>query len=92
VEITMKRWIISVLFAIFVSNPAVLGAADDQLNPGKAILFDFTFFKIPIGSNPDSNAAKEKKEEGAAKNDETKEKEKQDKKVDDAIRKAWEER
>ena len=91
-ELTMKRWIIFVLLAIFLSIPAVLGAADDQLDTGRGTFLDFPFFKIPIGSNPDSKAAKEEKKEAEARNDETKEKEKQDKKVDDAIRKAWEER
>lgn len=89
VEFTMNRWIISVLLTVFLSIPAVSGAADDQLDPGRTSLFNLPFVKIPIGSNLDS---KDKKEEGQAKNNETKEKEKQDKKVDDAIKKAWEER
>jgi len=92
VEFTMKRWIIAVLLAIFLSIPAVSGAADDQFDPGRGTFLGFPFFKVPLGSNPDSEAVREKKEQGEARNDATKEKEKQDKKVDDAIKKAWEER
>jgi hypothetical protein len=88
----MKRWIISVLLAILLSTPAVAGAVDDQFDPGRATLFNFWLFKTPIGSAPDSKAAEEKKEGAEAKFDESKEKEKQDKKVDDAIKKAWEEK
>jgi hypothetical protein len=84
----MKRWIISVLLAIFLNSPAVSGAADDQSDQGKATFFDIPFFKIPLGANSDSKATKEKKEaEEKAKKEEKKEKE--DKKVDDAIKKAW---
>jgi hypothetical protein len=91
-ELTMKRWSISILLAIFLSIPAVLGAADDQLDTGRGTFLDFPFFKLPIGSNPEAEAGREKKEQGEARNDATREKEKQDKKIDDAIRKAWEER
>ncbi len=85
----MKKWIISVLFAILLSYPAVSGAVTDDYDTGKATMFSFPFFKIPIGSKPDSDAADGKKDAGDAKNDQTREKEKQDKKVDDALRKAW---
>ena len=88
----MKRWIISILFSILLSYPAVSGAVDDTFDPGKAMLFSYPFLKVPLGDNPDSNAAKEKKVEGEAKIDEKKEKEIRDKKVDDAIKKAWEEK
>ncbi len=82
----MKRWIIFVLLATFLSIPAVSGAAaGDLYDSGKATVVDVPFFKIPIGSKAD----KEKKEGEEAKNDATKEKEKQDKKVDDALKKAW---
>jgi len=43
---------------------------------------------LPIGPG----AATEKKEEGEAKNDDKKQKDTLDKKVDDAIKKAWEEK
>jgi hypothetical protein len=86
----MKRWIIFVLLAIFLSIPAVSGAAaGDLYDSGKATVVDVPFFKIPIGSTLGSKADKEKKEGEEAKNDATKEKEKQDKKVDDALKKAW---
>ena len=88
----MKRWIVSVLLAIFLSAPAVSGAADDTFDPGRNTIFNFPFFKIPIGSNQDSKTAEEKKEQEEVKNNQTKEREKEDKKVDDAIRKAWEEK
>lgn len=85
----MKRWIIFVLIAIFLSIPAVSGAAaGDLYDSGKATVFDLPFFQIPIGST-NSKADKEKKEGEEAKNGATKEKEKQDKKVDDALKKAW---
>jgi hypothetical protein len=90
----MKRWIIPVLLAVFLSSPAVSGAIDDQFDTGRGTFVDVPFFKMPIGSNPDPKAAKEEKEEIEARNRERKEKEKekQDKKVDDAIKKAWGER
>ena len=58
----MKTWIISVLLAIFLSSPAVSGAADDQSDQGKATFFDIPLLKIPLGANSDSKAAKEKRE------------------------------
>ncbi len=88
----MKRWIVSVLLAIFLSVPIVSGAADDTFDPGRGSLFNLPFLKIPIGSNQDSKTAEEKKEQEEVKNKQTQEREKEDKKVDDAIRKAWEEK
>jgi hypothetical protein len=90
VEFTMKIWIISVLLGIFLSNPAVSHAALDPLDSGAARVFNCWLLKIPTGSSRDSDAAREEQKEGQASTDETKEKEKHDKKVDDAIRKAWE--
>ncbi len=87
----MKRWIVAVLLSVLLSGPVVSQATDDTLDPGKTILFAVPLVKIPIDSVPDSGA-KEKKAEGGAKYDPVKEKEKQDKKVDDAIKKAWEEK
>ena len=86
----MKRWIFSVLFSIFLGYPAVSCVAADVPDIGKGILLDFEFFRLPIGAIPDSNAAKEKKGEGEIRNGEKQEKI-LDKKVDDAIKKAWEE-
>ena len=88
----MRRWILSVLFSILLSCPAVSGAAGDAPDLGKATLFDLQFFKLPIGASPPSNAVGGKKEEGEAKSDESKAKESLDKKVDDAINKAREEK
>ena len=88
----MKRWIVFVLFSILLGYLAVSGAGDDQLDPGRANPFNFPLLKVPIGSTPDSGAVKEKKGEGEARNDKKREKEILDKKVDDAIKKAWEEK
>ena len=88
----MKRWIIFVFCSILLCYPAVSGAGDDTFEPGKGTSFSYPFLKIPTDSNPDSVAAKEKKGEIEARNDDKKEKEIRDKKVDDAIKKAWEEK
>jgi hypothetical protein len=88
----MKRWVLSVLFSLFLSYPVVSAAANDPLDVGRATMFDFQFLKLPFGAVPDSDTVKEKKGEGEARNDEKKEKEILDKKVDDAIKKAWEEK
>jgi len=57
-----------------------------------ATWYNFPLLKVPIGSTPDSGAVREKKGEGEARNDKKREKEILDKKVDDAIKKAWEEK
>ncbi|HIJ75666.1 MAG TPA: hypothetical protein HPP81_03020 [Deltaproteobacteria bacterium] len=88
----MKRWIIFVLFSILLSYPAISGAGDDTFEPGKGTSFSYPFLKIPTDSIPDSGAAKDKKGEKEARNDDKKEKEIRDKKIDDAIKKAWEEK
>ena len=79
-------------FQFFLGYPAVSGAADDTLNSGKGHLFDFPFFNVPIGSTPDSGAVEENKGKGEARDGKKREKEIRDKKVDDAIKKAWEEK
>jgi len=86
----MKIWTISVLLAIILSNPAVSAAAVDPLDSGATRLFNCWLLKIPTGSSHDSDAAREEKKQDEASPDETKEKQKHDKKVDDAIKKAWE--
>jgi hypothetical protein len=86
----MNRWIIFVVLSVLLNIPAVPGAADDTLDPGKTILFNYPFFKIPIGEP--GSAASEKKEEVVPAIDPKKEQEKLDKKVDDAIKKAWAEK
>ena len=81
---------LSVLFAILLSYPAVSGAVGGDL--GKATLFDLQFFELPIGANPHSDAVDEKNGEREAKRGEQKDKKILDKKVDDAIKKAFEEK
>jgi hypothetical protein len=80
------------LFLILLSYPAVSGVADDTVEPGRSNPLNFPLFNIRTGSNPDSGAAKEEKEEGVARNGDKREKQIRDKKVDDAIKKAWEEK
>ncbi len=86
----MKRWIIFVLFAILFSYPAVSGAADDTFAPGRGTSFDYPFMSVPLDSPKDSGDGKAQNGEKEAKYNEQKEKEMRDKKVDDAIKKAWE--
>jgi hypothetical protein len=86
----MKIWTISVLLSILLSLPAVCDATD-PLDSGGARVYNYWFLEIPTGAGyegkaPESSAAKE---EGEAKPEETEEQKKQDKKVDDAIKKAW---
>lgn len=88
----MKRWVILVLFSFILTCPAVARAADDPLETGKSTQFDYPLLKFPIGSGgQESNASKDKKDDPPPAIDEKKEKEIRDKKVDDAIKKAWEE-
>ena len=86
----MKRWIIFVLLSILLGYPAVSGAVDDTFDRGRSTTFTCPIFSIPIGSKPESGSVKEEKGETEAKYDEKKEKATLDKKVDDAIKKAWE--
>ncbi len=88
----MRRWIIFVLCLLLLSYLAVSSAADDTLDPGKGTSFNYPFLKYPIGLAPESGAAKDKNGQGEVKNDPEREKAIQDKKVDDAIKKAWEEK
>ena len=88
----MKRWIIVVLLSVLLGYPAVSGAADDTFDRGRDTTFTCPLFKIPIGSKPDSGSVKEARGEEETRNDEQKEKESLDKKVDDAIKKAWQEK
>jgi hypothetical protein len=75
----MKRWIISVLFSILLTYPAVSVLADDTSGSGS-----------PSSSFGARHHSKKKKDDESA--DKKKEKELRDKKVDDAIKKAWEEK
>ncbi len=88
----MRRWTLVILFSILLNSPAVpLGhAASDTPDSGKSMLLNVPIFKVPLGSDPDSGSRKEKKqEEGRVKSEENKERDALDKKVDDAIKKAW---
>ncbi|MGO8945067.1 MAG: hypothetical protein ACLQJ7_15510 [Syntrophobacteraceae bacterium] len=88
----MKRWIIFVLFAILLSYPAVSGAGDDTFAPGHGTSFGLPFMSLPIDSPPDSGDQKVKNADKEAKYDEQKQKEIRDKKIDDAIKQAWEQK
>jgi hypothetical protein len=86
----MKVWIMFVLFAVSLCCPALSGAIEDITDSGKGTMFNYPLMKIPIGDG--STASREKKDPGEAKYDEEKEKQIRDKKVEDAIKKAWEEK
>jgi hypothetical protein len=83
----MKRWIIFAVFSVFLSYPAVSDAGDSLFDTGKSTMFNYPFMQIPIGGTADPN--KDKKDEKEAKKDPEQEKKVMDKKVDDAIKKAW---
>ena len=88
----MEIWILSVLLSVLLSYSAVWAAAIETPDFGKGTSIDLQLFTFPIEANPHSNVVSEKKEEGDAKYDGGKEKEILDKKVDDAIKKALEEK
>lgn len=91
----MKRWVIAVLFSIVTSCPAVSVADDTTFHPGRSTGFAFPPITIPFGSSLGSDAAKKKADapKMGEKDEEAKRKEKEkatiDKKIDDAINKAW---
>jgi hypothetical protein len=91
----MKRWVIAVLFSTVTSCPGVSVAADSTFDSGRATRFTIPLLEIPFGSSRDSGAVKKKddapKMEEKDKEAKRKEQEKAaiDKKVDDAIKKAW---
>ena len=80
----MKRWIISVLFSILLAYPAVSVLADDTSGSGGAAS------NSPSSSFGKHQHSKKNKDEESA--EKKKEKELRDKKVDDAINKAWQEK
>jgi hypothetical protein len=82
----MKRWIIFVLFSIFLSYPTLSGAATDFFDRGQSTFFNYPLVNIPIESIPESKGETETKGEGEAKKDVEQEKKIMDKKVDDAIK------
>ena len=86
----MKTWIILVLLSVLLSSPALSVAADNTFDSGRATMFSYPFVSVPLdGSSSDSNASKGKKGEEPSEIDAQKQKEIRDKKVDDAIKKAW---
>jgi len=75
----MRRWIVAILLSVLLACPAVLVSADEPPGPG----------------SPSSNFATHrhsKKNKDQESTEKKKEKEARDKKVDDAIKKAWEEK
>jgi hypothetical protein len=75
-----------------MSCPAISFGASDPSDSGRSSNFTYPLFQLPMGGDkPHSGTAREKKEVGAI-DDEQKAKEVRDKKVDDAIKKAWEEK
>jgi hypothetical protein len=88
----MKRWTLAVSSAILLIHSTVWAAALETPNFGKGTSIDLELFKFPIEANPDSIAVKEKNREGEAARGEDKEKKVLDKKVDDAIKKALEDK
>ena len=88
----MKRLILYALVSVLLNYSAVWAVTVDTPDFGKGTSIDLQLFEFPIEANPHSNVVSEKKEEGDAKYYGGKEKEIQDKKVDDAIKKAWQEK
>ena len=88
----MTRWIVPVSFAIFLSYSTAWGATVETPNFGKGTSIDLKLFTLPLDENPDCKNVKEKKREGEPANDESKGKKALDRKVDDAIRKALEDK
>ncbi len=89
----MKRSVFFILFAVLLSYPAISGASEDPMDSGRASSFTYPIFSLPMGGdNRRSSTARDRKEEQAALENEQKAKETRDKKVDDAIKKAWEEK
>jgi hypothetical protein len=82
----MRRLFILALLAVFLGIPGTSRATTDEWDPGAGKHFNYWFLKIPFGTKPDD--AKETTEAG--KNDERKDRETTESKVDDALRKASE--
>jgi hypothetical protein len=87
----MRRWIVAVLFSTLLSCPAVSGASDNTVEAVKLCQVNYPLMNIPIGQGPKSSAgtAQDKKKDGEALSEQEKKKI-LDKKIDDAINKAWE--
>ncbi|MFZ0944884.1 MAG: hypothetical protein WB930_14355 [Syntrophobacteraceae bacterium] len=86
----MKICVLSVVFWMLLSYSAVWAVTIETPDIGKNTFIDLQLFKFPIKADPHSNVVSEKK--GETKYDGGKEEEMLDKKVDDAIKKALEEK
>lgn len=84
----MQRWAIAILFSALLTCPAVSALADGAINSQ----FSFPTLTIPIGSDSHPSIDMGKKADEEEKMKEKKEKELRDKKIDDAIKKGWEEK
>jgi hypothetical protein len=90
----MKRWIIPVLFSILLGYLAPSTAADDSPaagggGPGSLPMLNFPF--DPGGPDAGLVKAQKGKTDITIEERKKKEQEAEDKKIDDAIKKAWEE-
>ncbi len=97
----MKRWLIPTLWIVVSSCPVPPAMADDPFEPGRATRFSVPLITIPFGSNKDPEPAPPKDKEDSPiikeflkeKDQEEKKEDKRkaaiDKKIDDAINKAW---
>lgn len=91
----MKAWVIAVLFSIVTFCPVIAVAEDDTFDFGRSTRISVPFMQIPFGSGSDSDAVKKKEdapetgEKDKEANRKEREKARMDKKIDDAIKKAW---
>lgn len=91
--IHMKRWAVFILFFFLLGQSSESLAITDHFDRGQGTFLDIPLMKIPMGAGSESKGSSEKQGEGAeAKSVQEKQKENMDKKVDDAIKKAWEEK
>jgi hypothetical protein len=91
--IVMRRLVIFVLFSILLSYPALSAiAADDTFDQGKTNPIALPFLQFPVGENYGYKTAGDKTTEVDPKAEEKKKNDILDKKVDEAIKKAWEEK
>jgi hypothetical protein len=86
--IRMQRWAIAILFSTFFIFPSASDISDGTVN----CEISLPIVDVQIGSDPHSNGDVSKKSDGDAKMKEKNEKELRDRKVDDAIKKALEEK
>ena len=76
----------------FSEQPGCIGCVRRYSGSRQSHLLRYPVFQNSFGIEPGFQSRQGEKEEGKAKKDDTKEKDKADKKVDDAIKKAWEEK